>query len=267
MYDRSTLLFGPRRDSVLDLYEIRRYGIDNFGDADYLSIYGMRPAAWYAAGVRIAGRTAVECTRDDLAGAIASDIAAVVASATPGPDVTVIDPFAGSGNTLYWILHHLPGSHGSAFESDATVFELTRQNVAALALPIDIANLDYAAGLATVTVPPDGLIVVFIAPPWGHALDPASGLDLRRTTPPIGTIVDLLVDRFDANRLLLAIQVCERLEPVALGELRHRFDWSEQHIYDFDAEGQNHGVLLGTDGWTPSGQIRPRSFHVDQPDS
>jgi hypothetical protein len=54
------------------------------------------------------------------------------------------------------------------------------------------------------------LLIVFIAPPWGDALDPTSGLDLRRTTPPIAEIVDLLVHRFPQNRLLLAIQVYER---------------------------------------------------------
>jgi hypothetical protein len=55
----------------------------------------------------------------------------------------------------------------------------------------------------------DRLVVAFIAPPWGDALDRASGLDLRRTMPPIAEIVDPLARCFGAQRLLCAIQVHE----------------------------------------------------------
>jgi hypothetical protein len=58
-------------------------------------------------------------------------------------------------------------------------------------------------------VPGDRLMVAFIALPWGDALDRASGLDLRRTMPPIAEIVDLLARCFGARRLLCAIQVHE----------------------------------------------------------
>jgi hypothetical protein len=64
--DRS-LLLGEKKDDLLTLAEVERYGSENCGDPDYLSLYGLRPAGWYARGVRIAGRTAVECTRDLLA--------------------------------------------------------------------------------------------------------------------------------------------------------------------------------------------------------
>jgi hypothetical protein len=97
----------------------------------------------------------------------------------------VIDLFAGSGNTLYWMLRHLPGSRGVGFESDAAVFRLTWHNIATLALPIDILNTDYLTGLAGISVGLDELLILFIAPPWGDAFDRTSGVDLRRTTPPI----------------------------------------------------------------------------------
>jgi hypothetical protein len=45
---------------------------------------------------------------------------------------TVIDPFAGSCNTLYWILRHVPRSTGIAFEFDQQICELTRHNIAGL---------------------------------------------------------------------------------------------------------------------------------------
>jgi len=62
-YGRDLLLLGANRNSLLDLWEILRYGTDSFGDANYLSIYGLRPDDWYARGVRLLGRTAVSARR------------------------------------------------------------------------------------------------------------------------------------------------------------------------------------------------------------
>jgi hypothetical protein len=73
-YDRA-LLLGSKRNEVLALDEVQRYGEDSFGDPDYVSVYGLGPAQWYARGVRLMGRTAVECTRDRLASAMAADMA------------------------------------------------------------------------------------------------------------------------------------------------------------------------------------------------
>jgi hypothetical protein len=250
-YDRQLLLGGAKRNAVLELWEVKRYGIDSYGDADYVCIYGMRPADWYAKGVRLLGRTAVECTRDVLGDAIGKDIAAIAGTAPSRAGALVIDPFAGSGNTLYWMLRHMPGAQGLAFEMDAVVFQLTTRNLAALASRIDIVNTDYLTGLANVTVPTDRLLITFIAPPWGDALRETSGLDLRRTTPPITKIVDFLFHRFSQNRLLCAVQVYEIAAPVSMAELRARFDWSTVRVYQMNAPGQNHGILLGTRGWAP----------------
>jgi hypothetical protein len=251
LYDRELLLLGAKRNVVLDLWEVQRYGSDSYGDTDYISIYGMRPADWHAKGVRLLGRTAVECTRDRLGDAIGKDVAAIIATRLPSAPAVVVDPFAGSGNTLYWVLRHLPGSRVVGFESDAAVFRLTRHNIAALALPIDILNTDYLTGLAGISVASDELLILFIAPPWGDAFDRTSGLDLRRTTPPITEIVDFLLHRFSQNRLLYAIQVYEVVSPVSMAKLRARFDWSARRIYELNMPGQNHGILLGTKGWAP----------------
>jgi hypothetical protein len=95
----------------------------------------MRPNDWHGKGVQLLGRTAVECTRDRLGDAIGKEVAAITDPRLPGARAQVVDLFAGSGNTLYWLLRHLPGSRGVGFESDAAVFRLTRHNIAALALP------------------------------------------------------------------------------------------------------------------------------------
>ncbi len=81
IYDRGLLLGGAKRNAVLEMWEVERYGTDSYGDADYVSVYGMRPADWYTKGVRLLGRTAVECTRDALADVIGKDVADVAALA------------------------------------------------------------------------------------------------------------------------------------------------------------------------------------------
>src|SRR5215813_15306163 len=109
-HDRQFLLMGAKRNAVLELQEVERYGIDSYGDADWVSIYGLPPGEWYARGVRVLGRTAVECTRDRLADAIAQDVAAVARTAPAPAGTLIVDPFAGSGNTLFWLRQHLPGA-------------------------------------------------------------------------------------------------------------------------------------------------------------
>jgi hypothetical protein len=251
-YDRQLLLFGVKREKVLNLQEVQWYGADSFGDIDHVSVYGMRPADWYDRGIRLLGRTAVECTRDALADAIALDVVALAGSAasTTGASL-VIDPFVGSGNTLYWIVRRLQGATGLGFELDEMVCKLTKQNLAVINSPIEVENVDYIAGLAGVVAPADVLVIVFVAPPWGDAFDPDSGLDLSRTTPPVTEIVDVLFHDFPRNPLLIAIQLYETVDPRSLVQLESRFDWSALHVYDVDNTHHNHGVLLATHGWAP----------------
>jgi hypothetical protein len=252
-YDRQLLLGGAKRNAVLELWEVKRYGADSYGDADYVSVYGMRPAEWHAKGVRLLGRTAVECTRDGLGDAIGKDVA-VVAGGAEAPNAAgalVVDPFAGSGNTLYWLLRHLPGARGVGFELDAEVFRLTRHNLDALALPVDILNTDYRSGLTDLSVTADQLLIAFVAPPWADALNKTHGLDLCRTTPPIIEIVDFVLHAFAHNRILCAIQVHETVDPVSLAKVKSLFDWSALRVYDLNARGENHGILLGAKRWSP----------------
>jgi len=249
MYDRQLLLSGAKRNAVLDLHEVKRYGLDSYANADYVTIYGLRPEDWYAKGIRVLGRTAVECTRDELADAIGRDVALTLATAPRPAGVFVIDPFAGSGNTLYWLLRHLPGARGLGLELDTQVFQLTKQNLATLGLPIEIKHGPYKSEMTGVTVPGDHTLVAFLAPPWGDALSKTSGLDLRRTMPPLTEIVDFLIDKFSENRMLCAVQIYEQVDSTSLTELTARFDWSAVRVYKLNAPGENHGILLGTRRW------------------
>src|SRR5689334_2397534 len=130
MYDRALLLHGLKRDQILTLDEIRQYGTDSFSDPDYLSIYGLKPAEWYARGIRLLGRTAVECTRDVLADRIGRDMAALAAAAPAGSASLVVDPFAGSGITPYWPARHLRPRRAVGFERHPRIFDTTRPNLA-----------------------------------------------------------------------------------------------------------------------------------------
>jgi hypothetical protein len=251
VYDRDFVLFGPLRETVLDLWQVQQYGAHMFGDADSISLYGMRPDQWCARGVRLLGRTVVECTRDELARVIAGDVAALAAVAPASPPALVLDPFAGSGNTLYWLQRMIPGSTGVGFEIDPVIGGHTSHNLALVDAPIDVVNSDYAEGLRSVEARADQLIVVFVAPPWGHAFDPDTGLDLGGTEPPIGEIVDIVAERLAGHRLLIAVQAFERLDSAALDDVTARFDWSFVHRYDINPPGRNPALVLGTLGWMP----------------
>jgi hypothetical protein len=82
-------------DEPPGLWEVQRYGRDSFGNEDYVSRYGMRPTEWYNRQVRILGRTAVECTHDELAQPIAKDVVALAARAPGCSGTLVIDLFVG----------------------------------------------------------------------------------------------------------------------------------------------------------------------------
>ena len=251
-FDRQLLLFGAKRNAVLELTEVQAYGQDSYGNAEYVCLYGLRPAEWYAKGIRLLGRTAVECTRDELADRIGRDAASVARSWVSGERPLLIDPFAGSGNTLYWLARHLSVARGVGFEVDPGVFALTEKNLGTLALPIEVLNVDYASALERVVPVAGQLVVAFIAPPWGDALNPAAGLDLRRTYPPISEITERLLKHFAENPLLFVVQVHETVNETSLNELVAQFDWWALKIYDLLARGANHGVLLATRRWRPT---------------
>ena len=250
LYNRELLLHGSKRNEVLSLAEIEQYGLDSFGDANYVSIYGMPPREWHGCGIRLLGRTAVECTRDALADRIGRDIASV-ARRMSSDHLVVIDLFAGSCNTLSWILRHLPNSEGIAFESDPQVSELTHRNLAVLQQKIKLVHGDYAGLFKEWRVEEDRAVVIFIAPPWGSAFDEIQGLDLDRTSPPVRHVIEQLERRFSKRKMLFAIQVYEKVSVPSLNQIRTRLDWTELLIYDINEKGRNHGLLLGTKGWAP----------------
>jgi hypothetical protein len=189
-YNRDFLLSPAKRNQIIDLWEVEKFGRDSFGDPDAVSLYGMRPAEWHARGVRILARTALEAVRDPLGDRIGADVARVPATAPSGAVFGIVDCFAGSCNGLYSILRHLPGAEGIGFEFEPAIFEMSTRNIASLGASIRLFNGDYRALLDRDRFPTGHRIVTFVAPPWGDALSAETGLDLGRTKPPMRDIID-----------------------------------------------------------------------------
>jgi hypothetical protein len=129
------------------------------------------------------------------------------------------------------------------------VFELARTNLSLMGLDIELRHDSSEHGLRALGQPGEDLLIVFVAPPWGRALSEGSGLDLRGTQPPVAEVIDITTDVLGHNKLLFAVQVHETVEPASLAELTARFPWSAMKVYDINAAGHNHGLLLATWGW------------------
>src|SRR5260221_315356 len=82
--------------------------------------------------------------------------------------------------------------------------------------------------------------------------DALASLDLRCTMQPITDVIRFIKTTYPRQRVFVAIQVYEKLNPASLREIQALLDWSALRIYDLNAAGKNHGILLGTSGWKPS---------------
>jgi hypothetical protein len=257
-YDRDFLLSPAKRNQIVELWEVEKFGRDSFGDAGAVSLYGMTPAQWYARGVRILARTTLEAVRDPLGDRIGEDVARVAARAPRGSVFGVVDPFAGSCNGLFWILRRLPGAEGLGFEFEQAIFDMSARNIASLGASIRLVHGDYRQLLGQHRFPEGQHIVAFLAPPWADALSAEAGLDLGRTKPPIENIVDDFERIYPNNPILYVTEVHERLVPEPVAALRARFEWSELNVYDIPGPTGRHGVLLGAMRWDASGALAGR---------
>ncbi len=251
-YDRDFLLGPAKRNQVIDLWEVERFGRDSFGDPDAVALYGMTPRQWHAKGVRILCRTAVEAVRDPLGDAFGRAVAAAAATAPPGSTFGVVDCFAGSCNALISLLRHLPGAEGIGFEFEPAIHEMTSRNIAALGAPVRLVQGDYRTLLGAHRVADGRRVVAFLAPPWGEALGPA-GLDLGRTRPPIAEIMDDIERAYPDRPILYAIEVHERLLPAPLDALRARLEDARLVATTIAGPTGRHGLLLGTRNWKDAG--------------
>src|SRR5262249_38668923 len=165
-YDRDFLLSPEKRNQIVELWEVEKYGRDCFNDPDHVHLYGMPPKKWYARGVRILARTCLEAVKDSLGNKIGHDIAEVVTRASGNRAVGVVVRFGGwcKGLSAFW--RHLPGEKGMVLEVEPAVFDLTTRNIAYLSAPIELVSGSYKGLVGSRRHPADHLIVVFLGPPW-----------------------------------------------------------------------------------------------------
>ena len=245
-YDRDFLLSPAKRNELIELWEVEKHGRDCFGDPDHVHLYGMPPREWWGRGMRILARTCIEAVTDPLGDVIGGDVAKVITRFPSRPAVGVVDPFAGSCNGLYAMLRH---RKGIGFEIQQAVFDLTTRNIAQLNAPIDLVLGSYKDHLASRRHPGDHLIVAFLAPPWGDALHPLTGLHLDRTKPPILEVVRDFEKVYGSQPVLYVVQVVWLNEPTALKAVESAFDWT--YLRNFDVPGLQPGILLGARRWSP----------------
>jgi hypothetical protein len=243
------LLDPGKRNQMMALWEVEKFGADSFGDPDYVSIYGMKPAEWYARGVRLLARTTLEAVRDQLGTRIGKDVARRIAGGPAGTPFGVIDPFAGSCNGLYWVLRHVPNATALGFELDETIFALTSRNLTLLDRQIELIQGDYRQLVDTRSFAPDHHLVVLLGPPWADALTASAGLDLGRTRPPVAEIVDDFERVYAKNPVLYVVEAHERLVPESLAALRRKFTESDLQVYDIVAPHGRRAMLFGSNRW------------------
>ncbi|MFD1831303.1 hypothetical protein ACFSJS_16780 [Streptomyces desertarenae] len=180
-------LLGPLRNRFLTTDQLCEAGRLLCGRPEGLSLYGIPAPEMEARGLRILGRTAVECTKDPHPEAVAAAIAEIEATAPgAGDGAMVVDLFCGSGN----FGHHLGRRLGRpvyASELDPVVHAAGRHNLARVGSAVDLRLADYRDLLGALPARSEHDVYV-VEPAWGPALTP-DGLDLARTSPPVPEII------------------------------------------------------------------------------
>jgi hypothetical protein len=194
------------RNKELSLEEILQAGHALYGNPHAMRLYGRSPVEYFPLGVRLLGRTAVECCIDQRAEFLAEEACRATQSLFPGERPLVVDLFAGTCNLLFHIARRLNATAALGFEKDDTVFALTRRNLRLVRAPLELCHGDYVEHLFKVANHHGGPVVFIVSPPWGSGFDYNRGLDLCRTQPPVNQVVDHIREWFLHRSHVVMIQ-------------------------------------------------------------
>jgi hypothetical protein len=202
-------LLGPLRNRFLTPDQLCEAGRLMCGRPEDLSLYGVPAPEMEARGIRILGRTAVECTKDPHPAAVAAVIAEIE-TATPGTggEAMVVDLFCGSGN----FGHHLGRCLKRpvyASELDPVVHAACRRNLDRVGSTVDLRLADYRDLLGVLPARSER-DVYLVEPSWGPAFTP-EGLDLTRTSPPVPEIVRDIQRSRDYAPCLVVVETGDRV--------------------------------------------------------
>jgi hypothetical protein len=205
-FDYRDRLLGPQRFHPLTTPELCQTGRIVYGTPERFSLYGIPAPRMEAAGLRVLGRTAIECVIDAYAIQVAAAIAQLCD--TQDPAAVIIDLFCGSGNFGFQLQRGLRRT-AYASELDVNVYSATRNNFDRVAAQIDLQLSDYRALLYQVPGRrPDDIYIV--EPPWGPALT-EDGLDVDDTSPPVPEIIDDICRSRQGRSCLIVIKTNDRI--------------------------------------------------------
>jgi 16S rRNA G966 N2-methylase RsmD len=196
-------LLGAARTRALTGDELVQAGRVLYGRPDGLSVYGVPASQMALRGLRLLGRTTIECSVDEHCAPFAEALAVCLGDEprlTPG---FVADLFCGSGN-FGWHLGNRLDLPVFAAELDPSVYAATRHNFHAMDITVDLSQTDYRDLLNKLPACSPGDIYV-VDPPWGHALT-ERGLNLEATSPPVPEILTAIHASRTGQPCLIVIQ-------------------------------------------------------------
>lgn len=236
-------LLGEKRAKILTSDEICDASQRLYGDPDHLRIYGMTPRELGNRGVRLFGRTAVECTTDPHATAIARAVREQ-AEQLGLARWSVVDLFAGSGNFLYHLAAETGADPALGFERDPAIFELTRTNLECTASRARLHLGAFQDCLRPALVPADRACVVCLHPPWGEGFSFEHGLDLRKTDPPTADILRTVQQRLPGHRLVFVHHIHEKMVEASVAEVTRGYRIHTRGVTRGSPPGMNTGYII-----------------------
>jgi cytochrome P450/predicted RNA methylase len=232
-----------KRSKILTGDEICDASQRLYGDPDHLRIYGMTPREFTDRGVRLFGRTAVECTTDPHATAIAQAVSDQADELCLG-QWSVVDLFAGSGNLLYHLAALTGADPALGFERDPAIFGLTRANLERRASRARLHSGAFQDCLRPELVPHDRACVVCLHPPWGDGFSFTDGLDLRKTDPPTPDILRAVRQCLPGYRLVFVHHIHEQTVEASVAAVTRGYQIHARGVTRGSPPGMNTGYVI-----------------------
>ncbi|GAB7184281.1 hypothetical protein ATKI12_4112 [Kitasatospora sp. Ki12] len=146
-FDLRARLLGPLRNRPLTSGQLCEVGRIVCGHPDGLSLYGIPAPRMAAHGIRLLGRTALECVKDPHPALVAAALTDVLAGLpVSGARPVIADLFCGSGNLGHQLGRLLGPRFGHrvlATELDPLVHAATRHNLTLVDSPVRLHHAGY----------------------------------------------------------------------------------------------------------------------------
>lgn len=206
----------------------------------------MPPKEFYNKGIRILGRSAIECAIDAHSVQMAKSIKQMKDTFFPHEEAIFLDLFAGSGNSLYHAAQSLNSPISIGIEINKGIFQLTKINHKIMGSDCQIHQGGSLEVIRTFKFPVSTPIIVFLAPPWGKGFSFDTGLDLLKTNPPTDEIIKIVKETFSQYRLIFVTQIYEKLVRSSLNKITDQFSYFSKETIPAISQGLNIGLLICT---------------------